>query len=251
MNPQTTEVKIEPVLLQEKVEAVSAPINPSAPLQNEPETDKEINWKKFKEQRRIEREQLEANAKRASEKEAEANALRAAMDAILNKQAPQSNNNYSNNSYEQEEETEDQRIEKKVQAMLAKREAEAEKTRREREIQELPQKLASNHKDFNQVCNQENLDYLDFHYPEISSAFQHMPEGYDKWSNIYKAVKRFVPNTDTRKDQAKVHGNLAKPQSISSPGTTQGGNAMPTARLDESRKADNWARMQKARKGLS
>jgi hypothetical protein len=81
--------------------------------------------------------------------------------------------------------------------------------------------------------------------------FSHLPDGYDKWQAIYKAVKRFVPNTDSRQDSMKAERNLQKPASISSPGNTQGGNAMPGAKLDESRKAANWERMQRTLKGLS
>lgn len=256
MNPGTTEVKAESVLPQEKVDTtLSQQKVETNPTQNEPETDKEINWKKFKDERKRERELSEANAKKAADKETEVLALKAAMDAILNKpiqrQDQQTNQNFSANGYENEEESEDQRIEKKVQAALLKREAEADKRRNEKEQAEFPQRLNQNHSDFNQVCNTENLDYLEYHYPEVAQAFRHMPDGYDKWSTIYKAVKRFVPNTDTRKDAAKVEKNLGKPQSLSSPGTTQGGNAMPGARLDEAKKAENWARMQKALKGLS
>lgn len=244
MNPESTNIKLDTNLAQDKVDTnIAQPI-----IETTQETEKEINWKKFKEERRKEREAAEVIAKKAQEREAEVAAYKAAMEAMLNK--PQSNNNTNASQYE-DEETEDQRIEKKVQAMLSKREAEAEKKRAERELQEFPQRLNQHHPDFNQVCNNENLEYLEFHYPEVAQAFKHMPDGYDKWSTIYKAVKRFVPNTDSRKDQNKLEKNLAKPQSISSTGTTQGGNAMPGSRLDEAKKAENWARMERVRKGLS
>lgn len=247
----TPEVKQEPVLVQEKVSTtVPTQNNENVVAQTqqvpEPETEKEINWKKFKEARAKEREQAEAMAKKAAEKEAEAAALKAAMEAMLNKpQQPQ----YSNNGYEQEEESEDQKIEKKVNALLAKREAEAERKKREQEQAELPQTLSRHHPDFNQVCSTENLDYLEYHYPEVAQAFRHMPDGYDKWASVYKAVKRFVPNIDTRKDQAKVDRNLVKPQSMSAPGTSQ--SVTTPNRLDDSRRAANWERMQRTMKGLT
>ena len=249
MNPESANVKPDTNLIQEKVDTISTQqiANSAEAI---PETEKEINWKKFKEERRKEREAAEAMAKKAEQREQEVAAYKAAMEAMLNKPQP-NQQSINNGSQYEEEETEDQRIEKKVQAMLSKREAEAEKKRAERELQEFPQRLNQHHPDFNQVCNNENLEYLEFHYPEVAQAFKHMPDGYDKWSTVYKAVKRFVPNTDTRKDSAKIEKNLAKPGSISSPGTAQGGNAMPGSRLDEAKKAENWKRMEAVRKGLS
>jgi len=65
------------------------------------ETVEQINWKKFRQDREVERKQKEEAIKRASEKEAEAQALKAAMEAILNKPQPQQ----QQNSYYQEDQT--------------------------------------------------------------------------------------------------------------------------------------------------
>ncbi len=209
------------------------------------ENQEQINWKKFREAREVERKQKEAAEKRASEKEAEALALKAAMEAILNKPAVQQSNNYN-----QEEESEDERINKKVEAAIALRDKKSEEERARREQQEFPERLNSNYKDFNQVCNSENLDYLEYHYPEIAAAYKNLPDGYDKWSNLYKAVKKLVPNTDSRKDQNKAEKNFNKPQAMSIPGKTQVGDTAPQ-QLDDKRRSDNWARMQKVMKGGS
>ncbi len=210
-----------------------------------PEND--INWRKFREDRERERKAAEEAMRKAAEKEAEAQALKAAMEAILNK--PNTNNQGYNDGYE--EETEEQKIDKRVKALLAERESEAERKRAEKEASETPQRLQQTFGDFNQVCNTDNLDYLEYHYPEIATPFKYMPESFEKWASIYKAVKRFVPNTDTRKDVKKAEINNLKPQSLSSAGMAQSANAMPAARLDEQRKAENWARMQRTLKGLN
>lgn|SRR5574338_705192 len=210
------------------------------------ETIEQINWKKFRQDREIERKQKEEALKRAAEKEAEAQALKAAMEAILNKPQPQQTP--QQNPYYQEDLTEDQRIEAKVAAALAAKEQQLEAERKRREAQELPQKLASTFTDFNTVCSTENLDYLEYHYPEVALAFRHAPDGYDKWAAVYKAVKRFVPVPDSRKDQAKAEKNFNKPQSMSVPGVTQVGDTAPI-QLDDKRRADNWARMQAVMKG--
>jgi len=209
------------------------------------ETPEQINWKKFREAREAERKQKEAAERRAIEKEQEAAALKAAMEAILNKptQPPR-----QEQSYYDEEQTEEQRIEKKILEALAVREKKAEEERREREHRELPQRLVANYTDFNEVCSAENLDYLEYHYPEVAEAFKHAPDGYEKWTSVYKAVKRFVPNTNSRKDQMRAEKNFSKPQSMAVPGVTQVGDTAPI-KMDDKRRADNWARMQRVMKG--
>lgn len=211
------------------------------------ENVQETNWRKFREQREVERKEKDAAEKRAQEKEAEAQALKAAMEAILNKQAPTQQQSY-NQSYGEEDLSEDDRIQKKVEAAIAIREKQYEEARRQREHQEYPQKLVSDYKDFNQVCSADNLDYLEYHYPEVANAYKHVPDGYDKWSNIYKAVKRFVPNLDSRKEAKKAENNFSKPQSMAVPGATPTGDTAPIM-IDDKRRADNWARMQKIMKG--
>ncbi len=216
-------------------------------IEETPESLQETNWKKFREQREVERKEKEAAEKRAQEKEAEAHALKAAMEAILNKQQPVQQQQY-NNSYGEEELSEDDRIQKKVEAAIAIREKQYEEARRQREQQEYPQKLVSDYKDFNQVCSAENLDYLEYKYPEVANAFKHVPDGYDKWSNIYKAVKRFVPNTDSNRESKKAESNFNKPQSMAVAGATPTGDTAPIM-VDDKRRADNWARMQRIMKG--
>ena len=243
MNQQ--EVKLEEKIIPEQNTTLIEQKNNPVELQ---ENDKEINWRKFREQREIERKQKIEAERIAAEERAKAEALKAAMDALLNKS---NHSNQNNNQYSENEETEEERIDKKVKAAIAREKESYERERIQQEQASFPQRLNSTFQDFNQVCNTENLDYLEYHYPEVATPYKHMADGFDKWAAIYKAVKRFVPNTDSKKEQKKAEANFIKPQSISSTGTTQGGNAMPAARLDESRKAENWARMQKALKGLS
>jgi hypothetical protein len=217
---------------------------PSAPAQTTEETQEQINWRKFREAREVERKQKNEAEKRASEKEAEAAALKAALEAIVNRPAP--SNNYQTS--EETEETEEQRIKRLVAETL---EVERKKDQIEREKKdhaEFPQKLASTYKDFDKVCTSDNLDYLEYHYPEVANAFKRLPDGYDKWSDIYHAVKRFVPNTESKKEQAKADKNFSKPQAMSIPGKTQTGDTAPHS-LDDKRKKDNWTRMQKVMRG--
>lgn len=211
----------------------------------------DINWRKFREQRKKERAEKEAIEKRMAEKEAEANALKAAMDSLLSKQQPAYQSQQTAYGY-QEEETQEQIIMKHVEAAIAAREQQYQQQQAEREQREYPQRLQQAYPDFNKVVSQENLDYLDYHYPELSQPFQDLPEGFKKWDAIYKAVKRFVPNhASAQKDAAKAQSNLQKPQSMSSTTGSQMSTGPGSAILSRERRQANWERMQKTLKGVS
>jgi hypothetical protein len=245
MNPVATEnkpeVKNEQQQTQQPVAQTQTVSETAPPIKSE---ENQANWKAFREQRENERKAREASERIAQQKAAEAEALRAALEALTNKPAQ---------GYQQEEreESEDERIDKRVKQIIAEREAQAEQTRQQREKQEFPQRLNNTYGDFNKVCSSENLDYLEYHYPEVAAPFKHLPDGYDKWAGIYKAVKRFVPNVDAKHDSKKAEQNLQKPGSASSPAITNGGNAIGAPRLDEARKQANWDRMQRLLKGLT
>ena len=85
------------------------------------------NWKAFREQREIERKAREADDKRAQEKAAEAEALKAALEALTSKPS----NNRQTNDYGSDdiEESEEARIDKRVELAMKQREAIAEKQR--------------------------------------------------------------------------------------------------------------------------
>jgi len=201
--------------------------------------ENQANWKAFRDQREAERKARFEADKMVQQKAEEAAALRAALEAITNKPIQQTQ------QYEQQEESEDARIEKRVREIIAERESIYEKERAQKEQAEYPEKLRTIYSDFNKVCSSENLDYLEYHYPELATPFKHMPDGFEKWSSIYKAVKKFVPNTDSKGESLKADKNLNKPGSLSAMGNAQGSASIPSYKLDEARKAANWDRMQK------
>jgi hypothetical protein len=213
----------------------------------------QTNWRAFREKQAAERKSREDAEKRAAEAEAQAQAFKLALEASVNKPS----NNRQTNEYgssDLSEETEDQRIDRRVEQAIKQREVAAEKKRIEREAQELPKKITEVYSDFNSVCTHENMDYLKFHYPEVAKAYEYLPDNLETWSTVYKAIKRFVPNqADSKHDAQKAEKNLAKPGSISSTGNTHSGNAMGaggSARLTEARMAENYARMQRTIKSL-
>ncbi len=242
MNPDpniTPEVKNVPEQIQQQTPAAVTSI---AEVE---ETEKEINWRKFREQRELDRKAKEAAEKMASEERSKAEAMKAAMEALLNRQQPQQQ------QYDQGEETEEQRIAKQVDQIISQREAKARAERERQEQEEFPIKLQNEYPDFHQVVKSQNLDYLEYHYPEVAEPYKHMPDGFKKWQAIYKAVKRFVPNIDAQKDTKKAEANINKPQGHPTTVSPSGSGSGPATRIDEQRRAANWERMQKVMKGLS
>jgi hypothetical protein len=201
------------------------------------------NWAAFRAAREAERKAKDEAERRANEKAAEASALRAALEAAVSK--PNHNQN------QEQDDDEDVRIQRKIDTAVEARLQRERQAIAEREQAEFPQKLARDYPDFHQVCSAENLDYLDYHYPELSQPFKYMPEGYEKWAAVYKMAKRFASNPEAKKDAAKADKNMNKPQSMSLPGAVQGQTVMHSNRLTEEKKASNWARMQRTLQGLS
>lgn len=238
--------KVETNLEQEKVES-----NPRQQIETVKQEEKveDPNWRAFREGRKQDRINREAAEKRAAEKEAEVAALKAAMEAAFAK-----SNLPLQNSLHQgyaEEETEDQRIEKKVQQALEQREQQRERERAQREAQEYPKRLAREYSDFESTISESNLDYLEYHYPEIAGPLKELPDNYNKWAHIYKIVKKFVPNSaNAKSDALRAENNLSKPKSISSQSISPPGTTINPYILSEERKAANWAAMQKRLKGL-
>ncbi len=241
---------IDTNLQQQKIEST-----PSQATQNTPQAEtsnEDPNWRAFREARKKEREENKLLQQKIAEKEAEAAALKAAMEAAFSKSNPYQNDRHYDNQNDTQDETEDQRIKRLVNEQISARDEKLQRERIEREKQEYPNRLVKTYSDFNQVISQENLDYLDFHYPEVARPLQRLNDDFDKWSDIYKAVKKFVPNVNTaRKESAKADANFNKPKSISSTGITQPGEAAGGSRLTEEKRAENWARMQKILKGVS
>lgn len=231
---------------QTKIESTNA-----TPAETQ-ETSEQINWKKFREAREVDRKKREEAERNASQKAAEAAALKEAMEAILNKPSNHSQRSESTSrdvtSYS-DEETEEQRINRQVEAAIKKNDEARENERRKREAAELPSRLKNTYGDFERVCTSENLDYLEYHHPLIAKGIKNQADGFDKWADAYQAIKKYVPNTDSKKEQAKIEKNLAKPQSMSQPGMANTGDHAPTD-LTEQRRKDNWLRMQRTLKGI-
>ena len=248
-NASVNQQNVDQNVAQKKIE------NPDQKTEKkETEGPEDPNWRAFREARKKDRAEKEAAERIAIEKEKEVAALKAAMEAAFTAKSapsPQAYQQYYGMN-EQPEETEEQRIERKVNELLSKKEQEYRKQQIEEEQRSYPKRLLRDLPDFGQVCSQENLDYLDFHYPEISRPLQRLEEGYDKWHDTYHAVKKLIPNhSNAKKEAIRAEINNNKPRSISSTGSSPTGEkARDTYQETEARRAENWARMQRVMKGV-
>jgi hypothetical protein len=200
------------------------------------ESADQINWKKFREERKREREEKEKGDRELAKKAEEVAALKAVVEALASKP--------HHAGEEVSDVSEEQRIRELVSKEMGEREKASQVERAKKDAEELPYKLAQTYENFNDVCSSENLDYLEYHYPEVASAYAKMPNNFEKWSNIYKAVKRFVPNPDSAPEKRRAEINTNKPQSMSAQGATATGDHAPRVMTDKIR-AENWARMQR------
>lgn len=243
-SPAELKDKVDSNLIQQKTDTNLS----QKQEENKTENQEDPNWKAFREARKKDKADKEAAERRAAEKEAEATALKAAMEAAFSKNNVVQNNQ---NDFEQIE-TEEERIDKRVQAIIEAREKQSEKARHEREKNELPQRLLHAFPDYNEVVNEENGTYLEYHHPELYRSLLRQPENFETCSDIYKVVKKFVPNSTTSKKEAiRAENNFNKPKSISSATITQPGQVTSSAILTEDKRQQNWERMQRILKGVS
>jgi hypothetical protein len=263
MTVQNTENKAEPVSEQPNISAPNMGQKKPDPIVEqknekpaaEEAKDNDPNWKAFREARKKDRIEKEAAEKRAADKEAEVTALKAAMEAAFSKSVPTPQayqQYYGMQPTTDVEEPEGTQIKKQFDAMWAAKKEEERRDAMERERHEYPNRLQRDFPDLQNVCSQENIDYLDYHFPEVARPLGRLPEGYDKWHDIYHAVKKFIPNhANMHKDAAKADNNQMKPKSISSQTSTPPGQKnMETWQEIEQRRSANYERMQRIIKGV-
>lgn len=184
-------------------------------------TQEEINWKKFREKRKEEKESLEKSKK-------ETDLLKKALSEIIEKEPL-----VSKSEDVDEEESEENRIKRLI-----------EETVRARESRDFPNKLRQAFSDFDDVCTTENIEYLEFKDPELATALKHMPDGFEKWSIVYGAVKKRIPQGSGEKEKRMMEANSKKPRASSIPGSAQLGNDSSISYLSDDRKSENWKKMQ-------
>lgn len=238
---EATEVNDEPIVTQDeaKEQPTESETNLVTDSNEEPE---KINWKIFREQYKKEkkaREELEQFV---------LNNLN--TNTVQQKTQPQPEEKYDlpsdwltgDDIRTWEEKVLEKKLEEKLEAKLRAKEE-------ERARKDLPNRIRSSMQDFDQVCNDTNVTYLEQKHPEVAEALAAIPDEYKRWRAIYDYIKRVVPNNQAQADKAKAVSNQSKPQSASASvpqGTLQNG---APHQMTRQRRAELWAEMQRASRG--
>jgi len=228
------EVAVQEAVEQQKIEGA-----PDAPPKNEEQsqeelTPEEINWRKFRQKRNEDRKNAEEAHKTAEvaqnqskQKDEQIAALTTAIDNMLESKGKQSMTQSEQDKMISDLVDEDiptggevkgflkKFVPELIKDVLNKNKEEERQRQSDRERKEMPNNLQKRHTDFKEIVHQENLDYLDYHYPDIAGALAHLPEGVEKWSSIYNTVKKLVPNVG-KGDARRLDQNSQKPQAMTS-----------------------------------
>lgn len=204
----------------------------------------EQNWKKFREDREKERQLRIEAEKEAERRKQEAEAIKKALEAVVNKKGS------IESEYDFQDESDEDRIKKQIRQAVQEETERLRNEARDRENREMPNRLKQEFPDFNTVCTSENLDYLEYHHPEIATPYRYMPESYEKWSGIYRAIKRHIPYQNIDKDKQRIEQNSKKPQA-NVPSITDTSPQTQGWKLTEEQRRSNWARMQNDMKNIA
>ena len=207
----------------------------------EVESEEDKNWRKVRKANEEARKRaVEAEQEKAKALE-QVRLLQEAVKTLVDKEVPR-------DRYEEQDFEEDD-VSARVRKELEKYRQEEEARRAEQEKASLPQVLRQRIPDFDEVCTAENLDYLEFKFPEIAIPYKYMPDSFEKWECVRNAIKKHMPNALGAADKRKIEENVAKPQSSSVIGMSQSAESGISPILSESRKIENWKNMQRRIKG--
>lgn len=226
------------------------------------ESDKEINWRKFREGREKDRLQREEEAKRR--REAEALAKEKEQQNLALQEAIKQYTSQTTDTKAQQKKFIDSldpddipngeevssyvnhTVNRLVEEAINKRQNEYLQSEDKNKLLNIDKEI----KDFKSVCTDENFDYLTYHYPAIAAALDSQPDTYQKWKGVYETVKKLVPNNNKAVQDKILNKNIDKPRSLSTPGVSQTADEAPIY-LDSARRQDIWKRMQRKMKGLA
>ena len=85
---------------------------------------------------------------------------------------------------------------------------------RKRQLQELPNKIKSEHPDFDNVVTKENVEYLKANKPHIAASLAATQDPYAQAKAAYDAIKAFCPNAQVYEEQQRMEKNASKPGSL-------------------------------------
>jgi hypothetical protein len=206
----------------------------------EPEDDKEKNWKAFLQKRKEDQAALEKEREKNKQLEEdrtrrtkELEDMKAAFGALLEKKEPVYN----------DDEDSEKLIEQKVEKLFSAKEEARKKQEDEKRQQEEMIAVREQMPDLMQVCSQENLLYLEYYHPEIAVPLARMADGFEKTKLAYQAIKKHVKMGT--KEKEKIEKNLSKPKSVYSSYSNEGQKEESSAKMSDSKKQEVWNKMQR------
>lgn len=250
--------KEEPTLASQQDQAAEEPSEETTPEKTE-EDPEQINWRKFREERERERRERAEEQQALERKRQEAAALKEVVDTLMSKQ------DHPMTQQQQEQMIADlidediptgrdikQFVDSKlpdiINRILDSREKSAAEERQKKELESMPTKLRQAHTDFDKVVTQENLDYLDYHHPEIAKALSYMPNGFEKWSSVYSTVRKLVPSSGAS-DLRRMESNAMKPQAASAVASPPSAEMGYGRSLTEAERMENYKKLKALARG--
>lgn len=85
---------------------------------------------------------------------------------------------------------------------------------RQRQMQELPVRIKSEHPDFDAVVTKENVEYLKANKPHIAASLAATTDPYAQAKAAYDAIKAFCPSAKVLEEQQRMERNASKPGSL-------------------------------------
>ena len=229
-------------------EEVQEEINSASPPQKNQEDDKEKNWKAFLEKRKEDQALLEKEQEKnrlleesSHKRQKELDEIKILVETLVNKKSHD----------EPEDEDNETRTKKAIAAEVDRIIEKREKERRDNDEKDRFQKesieIKNQMPDLLEVCNQENLAYLEYYFPEIAKPLAMMPNSFEKTRLAYQAVKKHVKMAT--KDKEKIEKNLSKPKSVHSAMSNESQNEESSAVMSDKRKNETWQKMQRLMSG--
>lgn len=244
-----------------ELEAQDTPASVQEPSESEEElTPEQINWRKFREQRAREREEAKQQAAQAEQERQAREALQRFISENLAKQGAQVQLTPAQQEQIIADLPDDEiptggEIKGYIQRQIERGVQEAlQRTKSEQERQKLPTQVRSQLKDFDEVCSQENIDYLQYKAPYLAeslSARLKNPENvrFEDLAALYDAVLQVVPSASEKKTPAQVQ-DPQKPRSLSHPIANASRDIAPRS-LSAKQREEEYQRMVALAKGLA
>jgi hypothetical protein len=232
------------------------------------ETPEEINWRAVRQQIKESKQREEEERKRKSEerkldneKDSQIEQLTKAMSKMMESKGQAPMTNQQQQQLIDELADEDiptggevksflsKFVPKLIRETLEKSESERRQQELENEQKNLPNAIKKRHADFLDVVQEENLAYLNYHYPDVANALDSLPDNINKWTSVYNTVKKLVPISN-RRDADTVERNMQKPQAVSMSSAPQATEKGYGKTLTQAEKKVNYERLQELARGI-